>query len=68
MGILFPPAIFSLEFKTEQELQSMPVLEEEHDQDLAREKSEETENEEQESPAFRDSRCFTEGNSAIEMR
>ena len=65
MGIIFPPAIFSLEFKTDQELQSMPVPEEEYDQDLAREKFG---NEEQENQAFRDSRCFAEGNSAVELR
>lgn len=68
MGILFPPAIFSLEFKTKQELQSMPVAAEEYDEDLAGEQYEETENEEQENRAFRDSRCIAEGNSAIELR
>ena len=68
MGILFPPAIFSLEFKTKQELRSMPVTSEEYDQDLAGEQYEETENEEQESRAVRDSRCLAEGNSAIELR
>ncbi|XP_074627353.1 transient receptor potential cation channel subfamily M member-like 2 isoform X1 [Acropora palmata] len=68
MGILFPPAIFSLEFKTKQELRSMPVTSKEYDQDLAGEQYEETENEEQENRAIRDSRCLAEGNSAIELR
>lgn len=46
----------------------MPVAEEEYDEDLAGEQYEETENEEQENRAFRDSRCIAEGNSAIELR
>ena len=46
----------------------MPVTSEEYDQDLAGEQYEETENEEQENRAVRDSRCLAEGNSAIELR
>ena len=65
-GILFPPSIFLLEFKTKRELLSMPVTLEEHEQDLA-EEEEETENE-QENPVFRDSRAMTEDNRGMELR
>lgn len=46
----------------------MPVTSKEYDQDLAGEQYEETDNEEQENRAIRDSRCLAEGNSEIELR
>lgn len=66
LGILFPPTIFLLEFKTRQELLSMPVTLEEHEQDLA-EEQEEDENE-QENQAKRTRGNVNEENNGIELR
>ena len=64
-----PPTIFLLEFKTKQELLSMPVTLDEHEHDLAEEEEEEEETEnKQENNAFRSSRAMNEDNMAIELR
>ena len=34
MAILFPPALFAIQFKTAKELQYMPQTQEEHEQDM----------------------------------
>ena len=69
LGLLIPPTIFLLEFKTKQELLSMPVTFEEHEHDLAEEDDEEEEDEnEQENLGFRSSRAMTGDNKAIELR
>ncbi|KAJ7375643.1 Transient receptor putative cation channel sub M member 7 [Desmophyllum pertusum] len=68
LGLLMPPTIFLLEFKTKQELLSMPVTLEEHEHDLAEEEEEEEETEnEQENNAFRSSRAINEDNMATEL-
>ena len=76
LGLLIPPTIFLLEFKTKQELLSMPVTDEEHEQELAAEE-EETEEEDdeeeaengQENHTFDEScRAMTGQNGAMELR
>ena len=71
LGLLIPPTIFLLEFKTKQELLSMPVTLEEHEQELAEEEEEgeeeEAENEHENRP-FRSSRVMTGENGAMELR
>lgn len=70
LGLLLPPTIFLLEFKTKQELLSMPVTFEEHEE-LAEEEEEgeeeEAENEHENRP-FRSSRALTGENGAMELR
>lgn len=76
LGLLIPPTIFLLEFKTKQELLSMPVTYEEHEQELAAEEveTEEEDDEEeveraQENPTFdRSCRAMTGQNGDIELR
>lgn len=68
MGLLFPPTIFFWGFKTKQELSSMPVTFEEYEQELAVGQPEETDADNQENQAFRDSRSVAEGNSGMELR
>ena len=67
MGILCPPSIFLLEFKTKQELLSMPMTLEEYEQDLAEEQAEEAENE-QENKGLRTSQAAADENNGIELR
>ena len=67
LGLIFPPSIFFLEFKTRQELLSMPMTLEEYEQDLAEEQAEEAENE-QENEGFRTSRAVADENHGIELR
>ena len=64
LGILLPPTIFSLEFKTKQELLLMPVTFEEHEQDLADEET----NEGQSNPAFTSHPSVPEEDGGIELR
>ena len=61
LGLLIPPTIFLLEFKTKQELLSMPVTSEEHEQELAAEEEEteeEEEEEEEEAEHVQENRTF----------
>lgn len=73
--LLIPPTIFLLEFKTKQELLSMPVTFEEHEQELADEEVEEEEEEEAEAENVQENRSFdgscramTGQNGAMELR
>lgn len=71
LGLLIPPTIFLLEFKTKQELLSMPVTLEEHEQELAEEQDEGEEEEagnEHENRAFGSNRAMTGENGAMELR
>lgn len=67
LGILFPPSIFLLEFKTRQERLAMPVTLEEHKQDLAEEQAGENENQ-QENEGYRASRALHDESNGIELR
>jgi len=58
LGLLIPPTIFLLEFKTKQELLSMPVTFEEHEQELAAEEVETEEEDEEEAEHVRENRTF----------
>lgn len=73
--LLIPPTIFLLEFKTKQELLSMPVTFEEHEQELADEEVEEEEEEDAEAENVQENRSFdgscramTGQNGAMELR
>lgn len=76
LGLLIPPTIFLLEFKTKQELLSMPVTYEEHEQELAAEEMEtEEEDDEEEVEDAQKNRTFdgpcrtmTGQNGDIELR
>ena len=74
--LLIPPTIFLLEFKTKQELLSMPVTFEEHEQELAAEEEEtEDEDDQEETRNVQENRTFdgscramTGQNGEIELR
>lgn len=64
MGLLFPPSIFFLEFKTKRELLSMPVTLEEHEQGLV--EMEEEGDSAMENKGY--SRTVTEGSRGMALR
>lgn len=68
LGILIPPTIFLLEFKTKQELSSMPVTMEEHEQELAEEGECDEVQDDEENLSYRRSRAITDDGRALEMR
>ncbi|KAL9968654.1 hypothetical protein ACROYT_G020769 [Oculina patagonica] len=69
LGLLIPPTIFLLEFKTKQELMTMPVTFEEHEELAEEEEVEEEEaGNEHENRPFRSSRALTGENGAMELR
>lgn len=76
LGLLIPPTIFLLEFKTKQELLSMPVTFEEHEHELAAEEEEtEDENDQEGTENVQENRTFdgscramTAQNGEIELR
>lgn len=67
LGILIPPTIFLLEFKTKQELSSMPVTMEEHEQELAEEGECDEVQDDEENLSYRRSRAITDDGGALEM-
>ncbi|XP_022809071.1 transient receptor potential cation channel subfamily M member 3-like [Stylophora pistillata] len=68
LGILIPPTIFLLAFKTKQELSSMPVPQEEYEQELTTEEECEEEENEEEIPSYRTSPAMTNDSKAMELR